>query len=46
MKENRWCQRKLSEACVILETEDVIVDRVCGRTIPDSYITLIDMNQI
>ena len=37
MKENRWCQRKWSEACVILKTEDVIVNRDCGRTIPDSY---------
>ena len=42
VKENRWCQRKWSEACVILKTEDVIVNRDCGRTIPDSYITLMD----
>ncbi len=42
VKENRFCQRKWSEACVILKTEDVIVNRDCGRTIPDSYITLMD----
>ena len=33
VKENRWCQRKWSEACVILKTEDIIVNRDCGRTI-------------
>ena len=42
VKENRWCQRKWSEACVILKTEEVIVNRDCGRIIPDSYITLKD----
>ena len=40
VKENRWCQRKWSEACVILKTEEVIVNRDCGTTIPDTVVIL------
>ena len=40
VKENRWCQRKWSETCVILKTEEVIVNRDCGTTIPDTVAIL------
>ena len=42
IKENRWCQRRWNEACMIFKTKNVIVNRDCGKVLPDVYRSLID----
>ena len=42
VKENRWCQRRWSEACLIAKTEHAIANRDCGRTLPHVYLPLVE----
>ncbi len=42
IKENRWCQRRWNEACMIFKTKNVIVNRDCRKVLPDVYRSLID----
>ncbi len=42
VKENRWCQRRWNEACMILKTKNVIENRDRRRVLPNIYISLID----
>ena len=42
IKKNRWCQRRCNEACMIFKTKNVMVNRDCGKVLPDVYKSLID----
>ena len=42
IKDNRLCQRRWNEACVIFKTKNFILNTHCGKVSPDVYKSLID----